>query len=279
MVRRDLTSHPSFAALAAPHCFQRLRGRKMGHVQARSGELLGQLHVTLDHGRFRGCLHAAQPQTERGWAVVHRAVFGHARVLGVLNHGKIESGSRRSVSRMMVSLRMGRPSSLTRDRTGALQGSEVGKHGALAGVGGGSDRKDVDHRASLRLLDPGDPFGRVDDGGGVRHAAHGSESASRRRRGSGCDAFLVALAWLAQVDVQIDEAGRDDQAAGIEYFVCAAADLVRRRDLGDSAVTQQHVHECVQLRGGIDDATAFDQQGSRFLICRLPFCAFVANVP
>jgi hypothetical protein len=97
-----------------------------------------------------------------------------------------------------------------------------------------------------------------------RHAAHGSKSTGRRRRGSGCDAFLVALAGFAQVYVQVDETWSDDQRPGVEDFIRTAANLVRSRDLNDSTVAQQHVHECVQLRGGVDDATAFDQQRSRF---------------
>jgi hypothetical protein len=36
----------------------------------------------------------------------------------------------------------------------------------------------------------------------------------------------VRLAGLAQVHVQIDEAGRDDQSASIEFLVRAALDLL-----------------------------------------------------
>ena len=61
------------------------------------------------------------------------------------------------------------------------------------------------------------------------------------------------------MDVQIDEARGDDQAARVEGFISAAADLVWGRDLGDAAVSEEDVHGCVQLRGGVDDVTAFDQ--------------------
>jgi hypothetical protein len=155
------------------------------------------------------------------------------------------------------------------DRTGALQSSKIGKHSAFAGVGRGRDREHIDHRCTLGLLKPGDPFGRIDDRRSVRHAAHGSESASSSGSGTSRDALFVALTRFAQVNVEIDETRSHDQAARIEGRVSAAADLVRGGDLRDVSVTQQHVHGCIQPCGGIDDATAFDQErgGFRFIVC------------
>ncbi|MGA3349282.1 MAG: hypothetical protein ABSC33_09685 [Candidatus Sulfotelmatobacter sp.] len=50
------------------------------------------------------------------------------------------------------------------------------------------------------------------------------------------DGFFVALSGLAQVNVEIDEAGGDDQAAGVEFFVGAAANFIRWRNFGHAAV-------------------------------------------
>ncbi len=165
---------------------------------------------------------------------------------------------------MTVSLRIGLPSSVTRHRPGALQSAEVGEHRAFAGVGGGRDGKDVDHRAALRPLQPRDPLRRVDDGLRVGHAADRSESSGSGRGGAGGDGFLVALPGLAQVNVQVDEARSDDQATRIEFLVRSAANLARRRDLGHLAVAQQDVHGRIDLRGGVDETAAFDQQAVIF---------------
>ena len=241
----------------------------MGHVQSRSGELLGKLNVALDHGRFRGRLHTAQAETKRSWAFVHRAVFGHARVFRVLDDGEVETGRRPQRVAHHGVAEDGTAVVADCDPAGALQGSEISKHGALAGMGRGDNREHVDHSAAFRLLNPGNPFGRIDNRRRVRHAANGSEAASSSSGSSGCDALFVALARLTQVDVQINEAGGDDQAASVEGFVCGAADFVGGCELRDAAVAQEQVHGCVQLCGRVDNATAFDQEGARFgfIVC------------
>ena len=66
------------------------------------------------------------------------------------------------------------------------------------------------------------------------------------------------------MDVQVDEAGSHDQPARVEFFVCSASNLAGRRDFRDLAVAQQDVHGRVDLGGGIDEASAFDQQAVIF---------------
>ncbi len=95
-------------------------------------------------------------------------------------------------------------------RSGPLQRAEVGKYRTFAGMSRGCDRKDVHHRAALRLLQPGDPLRRVNDGLRVGHTAHGSKSSRGCRGRAGGDGFLVALSGFAQMNMQIDEAGSHD---------------------------------------------------------------------
>ena len=72
----------------------------------------------------------------------------------------------------------------------------------------------------------------------------------------------MPLAGLAQVHVQIDEAGRDDESAGIEFlgFGTPALNLVGRGNFGDAAIFQQHVHGRVDARRRVDEVAALDEQ-------------------
>ena len=60
--------------------------------------------------------------------------------------------------------------------------------------------------------------------------------------------------------MQIDESRGDDQVPGIQLLVGGAADLIRRRNLLDPAIPQQHIHGRVDLARGIDQVSLFDQQ-------------------
>ncbi len=113
---------------------------------------------------------------------------------------------------------MGLPSSVTAIAPARCSARKSVSVGALAGAGRGGDGKDIDHGAALGLPQPLHPFDRIDDRGGVGHGADGSESARGRGRRAGSNRLFVRLAGLAQVNVQIDETGRDDQSAGIELF-------------------------------------------------------------
>src|SRR5208282_1404748 len=93
----------------------------------------------------------------------------------------------------------------------------------------------------------------------------GGESPGGGGGGSGGDRLFVVLSWLAQVNVQVNESGGDDQAASVEFFVGAATNFVGQSDLGDAAVAQQHVHGGVDLRRGIDQVAAFNEETLVFL--------------
>src|SRR6266849_7134120 len=236
----------------------------MSNVQARPGELLRQLDVAF-HDRGLGCrLHAAQAQAKRGWAVVHGAAFGHARIFRVLNHAKIDL--RRQAQRLTHHRVIEDGLAVVGDAhgSGTLQSAEISEHSAFAGMSRGADRENIDHRAALWLLEPGYPVRRVDDGLGIGHATYGSETSGRGGSGPGGDGLLVALAGLAQMDMQVDESGRDDQATSVEFVVRCTACLAWRRDLRNLSITQQDVHGRVDLRGGVDETAALDQQAVIF---------------
>ena len=53
---------------------------------------------------------------------------------------------------------------------------------------------------------------------GVGHAHDGGEAARGGGVRAGGDGFLVRLAGLAEVDVDVDEAGAGDEAAGVDLL-------------------------------------------------------------
>src|SRR5205823_13688215 len=109
---------------------------------------------------------------------------------------------------------------------------------------------------------PRDPFGRIKHRGCVRHAANGSKASSCGGGSSRGNCFFVTLAGLAQVYVQVNESGCDDQASGIEGFIRAATNLVDGSNLSNLTVAQEHIHERVNFGNRIDDAAAANEKTS-----------------
>ena len=102
-----------------------------------------------------------------------------------------------------------------------------GQHLAQPGAGG-LLADEVDHlHAVLRRV-------------GVGHRHDRGEAAERGRPAAGLDRLGLLLAGLAQMGVQVDEAGADDAARGVDHLVA----VLRREigaDLGDPAVGDAHV--------------------------------------
>ena len=89
--------------------------------------------------------------------------------------------------------------------------------------------------------------------------ADGGEAAGRGGHGAGAHRLLVLLPGLAQVDVDVDQPGRDHQPGGVERL-----GVLRRLDAavepGDAAVLDQQVERLVEVLAGIDHPAAMDQK-------------------
>src|SRR5216683_6445320 len=66
------------------------------------------------------------------------------------------------------------------------------------------------------------------------------------------------------MNVEIDEAGSDDQSASIEFLIGTATDLVGKGNFRYSSISQQHVHGGIDVCGRIGQVAAFDEEGTRF---------------
>ena len=81
------------------------------------------------------------------------------------------------------------------------------------------DRDDVDQAGLLpEPPDLLDDAGGVGDRVGVGHRVHGGEPAERGGPAAGLDGLGVLAAGLAQVGVQVDQAGQRDQPGGVDHL-------------------------------------------------------------
>ena len=264
MVRRNFAGHSGFCALAAAHGLEGVSSGEMGHVQARFANLLGERDIAVDDARFGRRRHAAQAQPKAGGPEVHRTVLGESRVLCVLHHGKIQfrAQTQSHAHDFVVEDRL----SIVGDGncSSALQRLKVGEGLSLAAKRGGGDGKNVDHGCAFGTAQPSDPFRSVNHWRRVGHGADRGEPAGSSGGSTAGDSLFVILTGLTQMDVQVDETRRNDEAARVELFVGAAADFIRQSDLSHAAIPQEDVHGRVDLRPRIDQVAAFDQQARGF---------------
>ena len=72
-------------------------------------------------------------------------------------------------------------------------------------------------------------------GHGVGHVEDGGHAAEGRRGGAAGEVFLLGIAGVAEVDVDVDGAGQDVQPGRVERFACGRH-LVGKGDRGDQTV-------------------------------------------
>ena len=145
-----------------------------------------------------------------------------------------------------------------------LHQSDGGKFFAGAVLGDGADGKHVHDGVALGALDDvaGDG-GVVVDGRRVGHAADGGESTGGGGARAALDGLGVFEAGLAQMDVHVDEAGRDDQSGGVEFGGAGGIDVLA--DGGNAAVFDGDVADRVQTTGRVHHAAVANDQ---FRHCR-----------
>ena len=122
----------------------------------------------------------------------------------------------------------------------------------------------IHHRVARRLLaHEGDLAGVVNRGRRVRHAHDAGEAAARRRPRAGGERLLRGLAWLAKMDVQINQAGTNHLAPRVQLLGDEAGGdslaSVRAHD-GDFAVQHQHIGQRVEMVRGVNHTTADDEK-------------------
>ena len=180
----------------------------------------------------------ARPSRPGELALVHLGALGEPRLLGVLGDDAVErldvlqrpAHQHRVADALAVVGEDPDPGGRVGHR------AELGEPLALEPDGDRADRVDV-AVAGLAAEPPDllDDAGGVGDRLGVGHRVHGGEAAQRGRLGAGLDRLGVLAARLAQVRVQVDQAGQRDQA-GRRRSTSASIGAASRRDPA-SAIT------------------------------------------
>src|SRR5580700_6907392 len=143
------------------------------------------------------------------------------------------------------------------DDASVLHQADGGQLFAGASLGDGADGKYINHRVARRALDDiaGDG-GVVVHGRGVWHAADGGESTGSGGARAALDRFGVLEAGLAQVDVHVDKARRDDEAGSVEFGGSGGIKILANS--GDAAVFDGYVPYGIELAGGVHCAAVAD---------------------
>ena len=197
-----------------------------------------------------------RPEPAGDLALVHLRALGEPRLLGVLGDDAVEGLDvlQGAAHQQRVGDALAVVGEDPHPRGGVGHRAELGQLLAAQADGDRADRVDV-AVAGLAAEAPDllDDAGGVGDRVGVGHRVHGGEAAERGGPGAGLDGLGVLAAGLAQVGVQVDQAGQRDQPVGVDD---------RRRpvsggaDLGDRRRREQQVDGVALAAQRIDPRTS-----------------------
>ena len=258
MVRRDLGGGGHAVGLRAANGLHRLACRDVEHVHG-TAFVGGERHVPADHDALGHRRIAGEPELRRDLALVHLAGARERRLLAV--HGDRPARDGAVLERAPHERRRDDRTAVVGEAGGARVGelAHLGQLAALRALGDRGEEADRHLGLGLGTLDERtEHCGRVDDRLGVGHGEDGAEAAGGGRPRAGRDRLLVLAAGRAQVDVRIDERGREHEAGCVDDAMAVRLDV--RSELRDHAVVHAHVEHGVHAAGGIDDARAADDE-------------------
>ena len=185
-------------------------GGHVADVQPRA-DVRGEQAVAGDDRLLGDRRPAAQAEAAGELALVHLRVLGQPRLLGVLGDDAVERLD--VLQRATHQHRVGDALAVVGEDPdpggGVGHRTELGEPLAAEPDGDRADREDV-AVPGLAAQPPHllDDTGGVGDRVGVGHRVHRGEAAERRGLGAGLDGLGVLAAGLAQVGVQVDQAGQ-----------------------------------------------------------------------
>jgi hypothetical protein len=233
--------------------------RDVLQVDVRAG-VFGKYYVAGDDEVFGGVGPSAEAEAGGDDALVHHGTLGHGSVLAVIHDGQVEhlgvfDGAAHEFVVLDAVAVVG-----DGDDAGAFERADGGEGLALHADGDAAGGENFhDGVAANGVVDVLDGAGVVGDGRRVGHAHDGGEPAGGGGAGAGGDGFLMRLAGLAEVDVDVDEAGAGDEAGGVDFLRGLFLRGGERR--GEAAVDDEEVAGGVALGGRVDDAGVLDPEG------------------
>ena len=225
-----------------------------------SSDVAKQADVALDDAGLGFDGHAAEAEAEGDRARVHAASGGEAGVFGVLGDGEAEAARSEEGGAHDAVFEDGPTVVGEAYGAGFGEGFKVREVLAEAAQGGSGHGEEVDLRLSFGGEHPLQGGDGVVDGECVGHGDDAGEATGGGGGGAGGDGLLVGLAGFAEMDVNVDETGRDDEAGGVEDFggfhgVEGAGGF----DGGDAPLADEEVARGVEICGGIDEVAAGDE--------------------
>ena len=258
VVRRDLGGDVHAALACGADQRDRAGGGDVGDVQVRPGQVR-EGDIARDE-RLLGAGGAAA-QTEPGGdpALVHLPLVNERRVFAVLRDRQPEGA--RVLQRVAHQPRVGNGVAVVGERDDAGLRQLAGGRELLAGAVArdAAERQHAHGGVFLGLAQHGlDGGAAVERRVRVRHRADGGEATARGRGRAAGDRLLVFEAGLAQVDVQVHEAGRHDQPGRVDAVRLDHRVALVRADARDAAVDDHDVGDAVAPEGRVDHAAVVD---------------------
>ena len=217
---------------------------------------LGQADVARDHDVLGRRRHAGESQPHRLEPFMHHAADGQLGDLAMLHDHPVEHLGVFEGPTHQVGRGDRRPIIGERDRPAGDQLAEFRQLFALASLADGPDRKDVRLPGSLSLEhdELGGGLG-VDRGQGVGHAGDGGHPAGQGGTGAGGDGLILLIPGLAEMDVDVDQAGTDDHPPGVDHDLGLLRAAAHRQD---SPPADPEVADLVEPLTRVDDPPAGD---------------------
>lgn len=184
-------------------------------------DVLGEQHVARDDRLLRDGRPAAEAELGRDDALVHLGALGQAGLLGVLGDDAAEGlhvlqGAAHD-HRVVDALAVVGEDGDARGRV--VHRAELGELLALQADGDGADGLHVAVAVlAAQAPDLLDDARGVGDREGVGHGEHRGVAAARGGPGAGQDGLGVLAARLAQMGVEVDQAGEQDLPVGLDHL-------------------------------------------------------------
>ena len=201
----------------------------------------------------------ARPSRPGELALVHLRVLGEPGLLGVLRDHAVERLDvlQRPAHQHRVAHALAVVGEDPDPGRGVGHRPELGQ--SLAGQPDGDRADGVDVAVAGLAAQPPhllDHAGGVGDRLGVGHRVHGGEPAQRRGAGAGLDGLGVLPAGLAEVGVQVDQAGQRDQPGAVDGLDTLAGARYSTGVERDDAVLEHQVGRLRPQDGHVPDQVA-----------------------
>ena len=216
MVRRHLGRRFHPTRLRLRERLDRLPRGEVEQVQ-RLPLVRGERQVALDHQALGHRGIAGEAELGRNPALVHLTAPRERRLLAVQRQAAAGDGA--VLERAPHQARRDHRLPVVGERGGA-RGGKLGHLGQLGpALVPRNRREEADRHLGLclrRLRERAEHYRRVDDGLGIRHRQDRAVTAGCGRGRAGSDRLLVLTAGRAQVDVRVDERGREHEALPVD---------------------------------------------------------------